>query len=388
MSLVDPMCHPRLVSDERCVCPRCFEDSDLKARIRRDGSKGRCAFCDRRTCYALPVDEIAAFIEERMRAFYGSAVDQLPYDSREGGYQGVTWDTWDLLFDEIGLCLTTEDEDSLRSALLEHIEDDVWCEYDWLVLEPDDSMRSSWRTFCEVTKGGRRFFFHAFGGGDRYRGPDERTAGEFLVELRQTIERLGLVREIDPGTSLFRVRGQEDPPFHLVASQLGPPPAQVCLQSNRMNPPGIPMFYGAETEQLALREADATRPVMARFETVRPLRIIDLASLPDPRGFFSEASREDIKGLSFLRSLSEAFAEPVERSNRVNVDYIPTQIVTEFLRDRPFGGQPVQGIRYVSAKGGGANVVLFTGEGHVADLGDVDEATWLVLVAAEEVDGA
>ena len=35
--------------------------------------------------------------------------------------------------------------------LLGEIEDDVWCEFDWLSLEFDDSMAFSWRDFRRVT---------------------------------------------------------------------------------------------------------------------------------------------------------------------------------------------------------------------------------------------
>ena len=44
------------------------------------------------------------------------------------------------------------------------------------------------------------------------------------------------------------------------------------------------------------------------------------------------------------------------------MDYIPTQVFTEFLRDYPFRGGRIDGLRYRSATGQkGANVVLFAG---------------------------
>lgn len=367
--------------DER-VCPKCFADDDLVARIRAKGAEGRCSYCDQKTKYAVPVNEIAEFIADRIATFYGTAVDQLPYISREGGYQGRHWDTYDLLLDEIGLQIETPGHDALVHDLVYEIGDETWAEYDWLALEPDDSMLHSWGEFCTITTGRRRFFFHTQGGHDAH--PDDRSVGAFLMEVAAFIDRLDLVTVIAAGMSYYRVRDQQDPPFEPTAAQLGPPPAQVCLQSNRMNPPGIPMFYGAEDEKTAVVEARATRPIIGRFKTVRSLRLLDLVGLPSVPGFFSDASRDKRLGLAFFHRLAMEIAKPVERSNRVNVDYIPTQILSEFLRDYPFPGGLINGVRYGSAvEDGGANVVLFANGDCVADIGrEVDDTSWLVLVAA------
>ena len=379
MSRIDPECFTGSSLSDARVCSRCFSDDDLTARIRSIGSRGRCSYCDRSTKYSAGLSEVAEFVENRIRTFYGTAVDQLPYIGREGGYQGPHWDTYELLFDEIGLGIEAPRHDALMHGLVGEIGDETWAEHDWTALELDDSLLHSWREFREITTGQRRFFFHARGGDDSH--PDDRSVGAFLVEMAAFIDRLGLIRAVETGRSYFRVRNQEDPPFEPSAATLGPPPARVCLQSNRMNPPGIPMFYGAEDAPTAIEEARADRPVVGRFETVRPLRLLDLAGLPPVPGFFSDASRDRRLGLAFFHRLSVEMAAPVERNDRVNVDYIPTQIVTEFLRDHAFRGGHLDGIRYVSpVRNGGANVVLFADGEHVIDREDeAPENAWLSL---------
>ena len=208
----------------------------------------------------------------------------------------------------------------------------------------------------------------------------------FLVELADLIEELGLLRVVPVGQSYYRVRNQTVPPFEPTAAALGPPPARICLQSNRMNPPGIPMFYGAEDGPSAIAESRAGEPVLARFQTEIPMTLVDLADLPPIPGFFSTAPRRHRQGLSFLHQLTREMAEPVEQNDRVNVDYIPTQIVTEFIRDRSFSGFSPHGIRYVSALGStAANVVLFAGPDNVVDAHprENEEDVWLRLVEAE-----
>jgi hypothetical protein len=67
-----------------------------------------------------------------------------------------------------------------------------------------------------------------------------------------------------------------------------------------------------------------------------------------------------------LHSFAEQIAAPVARDDRVHVDYIPTQVLTEFLRDFRFECGPIDRIRYPSATPvKGANVVLFADQDSV-----------------------
>ena len=144
------------------------------------------------------------------------------------------------------------------------------------------------------------------------------------------------------------------------------------------------MFYGAEDAPSAIAEARADEPVLARFQTEMPIILVDLAELPRIPGFFSSAPRRVRQGLSFLHQLTREMAEPVEQDNRVNVEYIPTQIVTEFFRDWSFSAGNPHGIRYVSALGStAANVVLCAGPENVVDADASEDGAWLGLVEVE-----
>ena len=386
MSRYDPQnFSPRTFGDCK-VCTECFDDADLVYRIQSYGEAGECSYCEVEREFVAPFHDIAEFIGERMRTFYGHAVDQLPYESREGGYQGRHEDTFDCLYESIGLEITSSGEELLRYDLIDEIGDEVWCDYDWLVLEIDQSLFFSWEQFCATTKGHRRFFFHRFGETADYH-PDERSAVQFLVELAQLIERHGLVKELPAGTEFFRARRNESEPF-TQAVDLGPPPTGMALQSNRMNPPGIPMFYGASSLELAVDEVRSSDVTVGTFAAGRAFRVVDLAHLPRVPGFFSEASRRRIRTLQFLHRLTMAMATPVEQNNRVNVDYIPTQIVTEFLRDYPFKAGGIDGIQYVTAlDSDGYNTVLFVTQDNVANEGQVTSPSrqWLLLSATEIV---
>ncbi|MCO6416065.1 RES domain-containing protein [Siccirubricoccus sp. KC 17139] len=386
MSLVDPECFLRFHGSEQPVCARCFEDDDLRKVIKAHGGPRGCDYCGRKDAATIPLGEIAAYIQERMGKFYGKAVDQLPYESREGGYQGWHTDTYDLLFETIGLDLPRDGDNRLREDLVGELEDDVWCEYDWLVLEPDDSLRSSWGRFCSVVKHSRRFFFHNIDSG-KDRDPDTRSPLEFLSEVCGLVERQRLIRTERKGYKLFRARPRKARERHTTAAALGPPPPEYALQSNRMNPPGIPMFYGAENAALATAETREKLVSVGTFETKRPIRLLDLADLPPVPGFFSETHRMDRLTMGFLHQFARIIVQPVPRNDRVHVDYIPTQVFTEFLRDYPFRGGRIDGLRYRSATGKkGANVVLFAGPKEVEGATGDDEfgtppKTWLRLAS-------
>ncbi len=386
MSRIDPQnFSPRSFGDCK-VCTECFDDADLAHRIQSYGEAGECSYCGAEREFVAPFHEIAEFIGERMGTFYGLAVNQLPYESREGGYLGRHEDTYDCLFESIGLEVTSEREDLLRDDLVVEIGDEAWCDYDWLTLDIDQSLIFNWEQFCATTKVHRRFFFHRFGEAEDNH-PDERSALQFLVELAQLIENHGLVKELPAGTEFFRARPNENEPF-TQAVDLGPPPTGKALQSNRMNPPGIPMFYGASSLELAIEEVRSSDVTVGTFTTGRALRVVDLAHLPRVPGFFSEAPRRTIRTLQFLHQLTGAMAAPVEQNDRVNVDYIPTQIVTEFLRDYPFRAGGIDGIQYVTALGSdGYNTVLFVTQDNVANEGQVTSPgrQWLLLSATEIV---
>jgi RES domain len=135
-----------------------------------------------------------------------------------------------------------------------------------------------------------------------------------------------------------------------------------------MNPPGIPMMYVSETFDTAVAEVRNSRVSVGQFEVTKEIKLLDLFNLPDVPGIFSNTDRRVRLGLSFLWGFSRAISAPVERSDRTHVDYIPSQVVTEFIRDSKLDGENVQGIIYRSAvDNGGSNVVLFATQNDLSE---------------------
>ena len=84
----------------------------------------------------------------------------------------------------------------------------------------------------------------------------------------------------------------------------------------------------------------------------------------------------------FLHQFARDIAKCVKKDGREHIEYVPTQVVTEFFR-RVFtepGGQSVDGILYTSSKTGAGCCVLFLDEKDVRDEGDDDAESRARLV--------
>lgn len=360
----------RINSNMDRVCSSCFEDPDIRAWIRNIGGPRGCDFCGRYDSPTAEVDDVCSHIEKCLRKYWGFAVDQLPYETAEGGYQGQTWYTDEVLFDEEGLALP-RDNGTLREALVAGISDELWCEWDWLTLDDDVSLRLGWEKFCENIKHRRRFFFQQLG-----RDVDDRDSYSpegILRVIADSVQDLGLIREFPAGSVFWRARGDISRGMRTKASDFGPPPRQRALQSNRMNPAGIPVMYAASSAQTAKAEARAPSAVVGKWTTLRPARILDFRRLPKIPGTFSDATRQRRFVVRFLHHFCDAIMSPVDRDDRVHIDYLPSQVASEFFRDFSFDGGVLDGIAYGSTVyRRGWNIALFV---EPADLG-LEDRPW------------
>lgn len=336
----------RFMSSTWYVCSSCFADPDIRAWIRSENGPRGCDACGGYDSPTTQLGEICEFIEGHIEKFWGRAAEQLPYESAEGGYQGSTWDTAEIVFEDICVELPRDKTGRLYNAIVHALDDEVWCDYDWLSLDEDVALKTSWERFCEIVKHQRRFFFHSLGGNDEDR--DSYSCGSLLRAIAQMSDQLGLIRKLPPGTLLWRARPDIKRGKSVTWRDFGPPPKEFANQSNRMNPPGIPMMYVASSATGATKETRATSSRVGCWRTLREARILDLRNLPAIPGPFSDATRQETLGLRFLNSFAKEVTSPVARDDRVHVEYLPSQVVSEFLRDFEFQDGRLDGVAYKS----------------------------------------
>src|SRR5207248_10353655 len=117
-----------------------------------------------------------------------------------------------------------------------------------------------------------------------------------LDALGGILKRANLIVSIPAGRVLLRARVHRADQHPVTVEDLGPPPAAEALQSNRMSPAGVVMFYAAFDSETAIREtfqpdrdgAGEKVVSVAQFKVNRPLRVLDLTNLPLPPSFFGD----------------------------------------------------------------------------------------------------
>ena len=235
----------------------------------------------------------------------------------------------------------------------------------------------------------RRYFFLDYGPDPSE--PEVYDPGHILRNIFDSADQLGLFKELPAGTHLYRARWEKPDAKLETPQELGPPPEGKATQANRMSAPGIVMFYACDEIDTALLEV-AQEPgsfAVGRWKILRPTIVLDLTEIPaiprlfecDPEGG-QDVSR---RTLTFLRHVADQISHPIARDDRMHVEYVPTQVVTEFLRSRLRRRRTViDGIKYASSMHlGRACYVLFANQDHmVTELpdGESAETPWLELV--------
>jgi hypothetical protein len=350
------------------VCSRCFDDIDISNFIESGADSKECDFCGRKSrtrAIAAPLDAVVEFMAEAINREYDRAVNALSYESAEGGYQGEHFDSRELLADWIGLRLPNDDG-RLLDVLVDCFGDEEWCQRDPYGLRPDELLKFSWERFCGFIKNERRYFFlqgQVDGPSDRYLTPSQ-----LLKLVSKAAEEHDLVKTLPAGSLIYRARQQRRGEVLLSPYAFGPPPVECALRSNRMSPAGIVMFYGSEDRGTARAEIDDDPRLgisIGTFRTTRPAAVLDFTALPRRLGFFesqSDSSSVDRYALAFLHSFVKSLAAKVDQTEREHVDYVPTQVVTEYFRTtfRRRDGSVLEGIRYFSTQRElGKSLVLF-----------------------------
>ena len=196
------------------------------------------------------------------------------------------------------------------------------------------------------------------------------SASRMLDEIGDAVQEVDLITNLARGTKLFRGRlGSARKPY-LTARSLGPPPPKKAIAS-RMSPAGIPMFYGALDEYTAVAETVFGRLKRGQvinigsFVPLEEFPILDLTNIkPVPSIFSGERHLRPV--LKFLHAFVHDLSEIIKKDGRVHIEYVPTQIVTEYFRHafESHGRTPVRGILYPSSRATGSTacVLFFTRE--------------------------
>lgn len=353
------------------VCDRCVDDDALAAFVADNADATTCSFCGRdgEESIAADTDAVVLRIGEALQLEWDVPENALFRDSESptGWFGPEPWDTADVLEHE-GWPFATQ---AFADFVVDAFRETTWIPRDPYALSEREALAFSWELFAETVKHGTRFVFALLPEATDEQddpGAPVRRGALFLEEIGRLINAYDLIAEVGPVDALYRVRVRDAGEEVQSAADLGTPPPERASQS-RMSPAGISMLYCARDTDTALGETvdtvkDASRVAcIATFRLREATSVIDLGRLPPvPSLFDPQASRRERAELSFLHAFDRDLSAHIERDDRVHIDYVPTQVVTEYIRRvfRDRRGLPIQGLAFDSAQvQGGRNIVLF-----------------------------
>lgn len=375
--------------DNLKICTDCFNEDGINQFILENNDATECSFCKRtypnvNTCQLSRVIE---HIQNSLCYEWGDPSNEgLPYETREGGWQGEVFDTWEL-FETVELDILNE---KAREFIINSLLIDTWCEKDPYSLKREDTLKFGWRNFTNFVKHKSRYLFLEADNPDyNPKQHDEMNPIKILEILGKIINRNRLIKSLDITTKIYRARITGIGINLTTAKELGSPPQEFATMPNRMSPVGIPMFYGAFDIKTAILETylpdkEDKQAIWGVFNPARELLLIELPAYASIPSLFDDHNREKRSDLRFLNNFIQDFIKPITRDKLAHISYVPTQIVTEYFRYvfKTKDGKQVDGIIYPSSKDGGkkAVVIFATSEQCIESNGNTANNAMLKLV--------
>lgn len=342
-------------SMEHPVCLSCIGNVHLRARLAPEAIHANCEECGE-TEPAIALAMLAEQIHEAFHPHY----EFTPYEQSPGAAE---------IFTRIA---------GIEGSLAQQVEEHLYAVHEDLASYHDTQnfydystgfapchtpmfwQDVRWQSFCDTLRKQARHI--------------NRQALEWLDEVFTDLHRhltydgQSVIRDVLPAEQYFRGRialNENELRRILLepVKQVGPLPPGLG-GGGRLNAPGISVFYGAvdvTTCIAEIRPPVGAHVVTARFDVLRPLRLLDCAALdrlelmasPFDPDFIAQRDRAH-----FLRTFSDQIARAV-LPGAETLGYVPTQVVAEYLAERL--DPPIDGILYKSTQRGSVlgNVMLF-----------------------------
>lgn len=372
----------------RRICSDCVNDSFLKGEIATTGKSGTCHYCEQ-TGKCFSIEEMSERVEGAFEEHYQRTSDQpdsfesMMLSDRESDYE------WERHGEEAlyAIMNAAEIPDQAASDIQGVLADKF---YDFEAAKAGEETefaagsyyeekgadvsgwQDEWHAFERSLKTEARFF--------------SRTSAEFLNSIFSGIDGMKahdgrpMIVLAGPKTqfpSIYRARvfqadGHLEEALKRPDSEIGPPPP-VHAHAGRMNARGISVFYGANHPEVALAEVRppvGSQVTVARFDIVRPIRLLDLTALSEVTttgSIFDPTFTKRFGRAMFLRNLSKRITIPVMPDDE-QFEYLPTQAIADFLATE--SKPALDGIIFPSVQVAGTalNIVLFHKAARVEEL--------------------
>jgi len=321
-------------------CTECFSSNYLKDIINRNNTIGDCDFCGTKKVSIYNPAELSLIFQNILDLY------SVHPDSINSIETQIEIDFQNKIFSEkIGLN---------TKLLLQNIVKDDYGAYQSLfennvvltcsnlpesidIIKP---LQISWEKFADEIKTTNRFHIQ--------NTLDLEKLQELLIRYKKPINK---------GKKFYRARISTKEGF--VKSTILNPPADKA-KAGRANPTGISYLYLADQIKTTLYEARASLfdyVTVGEFRAKEDIKVINLrGDTYDPVLLAEQEELEDfLIHLPFITTLETNLSKPRRRSDN-ELDYLPTQYLSEFIKSIGFDGVEFQS----SLFSGGYNLAIFT----------------------------
>lgn len=315
---------------DKNICPQCVLEESLAGFIRDNADAEMCDYCNKEGI-ALSLEVLMPSIMESIKTEWDDVENQgIPYDKEDDRYMCPTYDTTELVNDEIEELYDSNQE--FKNDLIEVIGwDRRWCQLNPFVPSKAEILESRWANYCKVIREVEKMF----------------------SDIVNYTQQFGLIASLKTGTSIFRARNSQGE-FWANAKDLGAPPIKAAA-ANRMTREGVSAFYGAFTPQTCMYELfDENKPYFSigEFRLKKDLNIVDFTRILPLPSVFDEAKRALRETGFFLQRFAQEISKPIDYVKDKD-KYIETQFLCQYFRDSEKRLEcRVDGICYYSAKTG------------------------------------
>jgi hypothetical protein len=324
-------------------CIECFSSPYLKDIIIRNDLKGNCEFCFSDGTYIYDTKELSLIFQNILDLYsvnneIGNAIqvqieadfpnkifsNKILEESRSGLLKAIVendFESYSHLFE--------------NNVIFTFINDSIGEE----LINP---LQISWDKFAEEIKSRNRFHI-------------QNTLD--LDKLKILLNRYS--KPIHKGRIFYRGRISSSVGFEIV--NMGNPPSEKS-KSGRANPTGISYLYIADQLETTLYETRASLldyVTIGKFRLKENIKVVNLrGNIYDPILLAENEELEDFMiHLPFISKLEQELSKP-NRRNDIELDYLPTQYLSEFIKSIGYDGVEYQSSLYSE----GYNLAIFNVE--------------------------
>ena len=357
---------PQISKLDKNVCDECVVDSTLAGLVKINLSSKSCDYCGEESQDSF----IAASFNIVMLRIYESVTKEFS-DAQDVDMPWVekSWLEDQLYIQEVLMYFDPGWDRQLSEDITDCFDPNIyWVKHsggDWSIDDPSDALIYGWDSFKEQVLTKTRYLFLAEPEDEFSSGrPDYIPIASMLDALGNTCVKEKLVGFVPAGTEFYRVRHASKKDKFTSFSEMGVPPVGET-SAGRMNPAGISYLYLAYKKETAEKEVldCSKRWFTAKYQTKLEIPIIDFSILPEIPSVFEPDLYESRHNRYYLQAFIGELIAPVSKDGKEHIDYVPTQIVSEYFRYRfkTEKGEGILGIKYPSVKDKeGMNLAIFS----------------------------